>query len=36
LRARLETAAADYGAAPQDSFEFGHQAILDGLETKLA
>jgi AcrR family transcriptional regulator len=36
LRARLETAAADYGAAPENSFEFGLQAILDGLEVKLA
>lgn len=35
LRARLETAAADYGAAPNDSFEFGLQAILDGLETQV-
>jgi AcrR family transcriptional regulator len=35
LRARLGTAAADYGAAPDDSFEFGLQAILDGLEGQL-
>jgi len=36
LRARLETAAiADYGAAPEGSFEFGLQAILDGLEAQL-
>jgi AcrR family transcriptional regulator len=35
LRARLETAAADYGAAPDNSFEFGLQAILDGLEAQL-
>ncbi|MEV5880914.1 TetR/AcrR family transcriptional regulator C-terminal domain-containing protein [Streptomyces sp. NPDC052101] len=32
LRSRLETAAADYGAAPDDSFAFGLHAILDGLE----
>jgi AcrR family transcriptional regulator len=35
LRARLDTAAADYGAAPADSFEFGLQAVLDGLEAQL-
>lgn len=36
LRARLETAAAaDYGAAPEGSFEFGLRAILDGLEAEL-
>ena len=35
LRTRLGTAPADYGAAPQGSFEFGLQAILDGLETRL-
>ena len=36
LRARLETAAtADYAAAPEGSFEFGLQAILDGLEAQL-
>jgi AcrR family transcriptional regulator len=35
LRARLDTAAADYGAAPADSFGFGLQAILDGLEARL-
>ena len=35
LRARLETAAADYGAAPDNTFEFGLQAILDGLEAQL-
>jgi AcrR family transcriptional regulator len=36
LRARLDTAAASYGASPEDSFEFGLQAILDGLQAKLA
>jgi AcrR family transcriptional regulator len=36
LRARLDTAAADYGAAPDNSFEFGLQAILDGLEVLIA
>ena len=36
LRARLETAdAVDYGAAPEGSFEFGLQAILDGLQAQL-
>ncbi|WP_377272052.1 TetR/AcrR family transcriptional regulator [Peterkaempfera sp. SMS 1(5)a] len=36
LRARLGTAGADYGAAPDNSFQFGLQAILDGLEARLA
>jgi AcrR family transcriptional regulator len=36
LRARLDTPAADYAAAPENSFEFGLQAILDGLEDRLA
>ncbi len=36
LRARFETAAVDYAAAPDNTFEFGLQAILDGLETRLA
>jgi AcrR family transcriptional regulator len=36
LRARLETSSADYAAGPDDSFEFGLQAILDGLEARLA
>lgn len=36
LRTRLETAAADYAAAPGGSFEFGLHAILDGLEAQLA
>ncbi len=35
LRARLDTAAADYGAVPANTFEFGLQAILDGLEAQL-
>lgn len=35
LRARLETAAAEYGAAPHNTFEFGLQAILDGVATQL-
>ena len=34
LQARLDTAAADYGAAPEGSFEFGLQVILDGLEAQ--
>ncbi len=37
LRARLETSAAEeYGSAPDESFEFGLHAILDGLEARLA
>jgi hypothetical protein len=33
LRARMDTpAAADYAAAPDNTFEFGLQALLDGLE----
>ncbi len=35
LGARLKTAAADYGAAPENTFEFGLRAILDGLEAQL-
>lgn len=36
LRTRLEGAAAtDYGAAPEDSFQFGLQTILDGLQGQL-
>ena len=35
LRARLQTAAAGYGAAPDNTFEFGLQAILDGLQARL-
>jgi AcrR family transcriptional regulator len=35
LRSRIETAAADYGAAPAYTFELGLQAILDGLEAQL-
>ncbi len=36
LRVRLETAAAtDYAAAPDHSFEFGLDAILDGLQAQL-
>ncbi len=36
LRARLQTPVTDYGAAPEGSFEFGIQAILDGLQAQLA
>jgi AcrR family transcriptional regulator len=36
LRARLELASAEYGAAPDDSFAFGLKAVLDGLEGRLA
>jgi AcrR family transcriptional regulator len=36
LRARLELPSAEYGAAPGGSFEFGLQAVLDGLEARLA
>lgn len=35
LRARLGTPAAAYAAAPGNSFEFGIQVILDGLEAQL-
>jgi AcrR family transcriptional regulator len=35
LRASLDTAAADYGAAPENTFEFGLQALLDGLQAQL-
>ena len=36
LRARLATsAAADYAAAPDDTFAFGLRAVLDGLEARL-
>jgi len=36
LRARIGKAAAAYGAAPGNSFEFGLRAILDGLQAQLA
>jgi hypothetical protein len=36
LGARLEAASAEYGAAPEHTFEFGLQAILDGLGAGLA
>ncbi len=36
LRARLGTTTASYAEAPEHSFEFGLQAILDGLEAQLA
>jgi AcrR family transcriptional regulator len=35
LRTRIETGAAEYGAAPENSFEIGLQAILVGLEAQL-
>jgi AcrR family transcriptional regulator len=35
LRTRLDTPAADYAATPQNSFEYGLQTILDGLEAQL-
>lgn len=35
LRARLETAGAGYGAAPDSSFDFGLEAILDGMQAQL-
>ena len=35
LRARLRTQASGYAAVPEHSFEFGLQAILDGLEAQL-
>ena len=36
LRARLGLPSAEYAAAPDDSFEFGLQAVLDGLARRLA
>jgi AcrR family transcriptional regulator len=36
LRARLETSAAAYAAAPDDTFAFGLRAFLDGLDAQLA
>lgn len=37
LRARLQTpAAADYNAAPDKTFEFGLQTLLDGLQQQIA
>ena len=36
LRARLETASAEYAAAPAETFEFGLAALLDGLQARLA
>jgi AcrR family transcriptional regulator len=35
LRARLETTAADYAATPDNAFQFGLHAILDGLQAQL-
>ena len=35
LRARLELPSAGYGAAPEGSFAFGLEAVLDGLEARL-
>ena len=35
LRVRVNTAAAEYAAAPENSFEFGLRAVLDGLEALL-
>lgn len=35
LRARLDTQGAHYGAAPDDAFQFGLRAVLDGLEARL-
>lgn len=35
LRAHLETTAAEYAAAPDNTFEFGLRAILDGLQGRL-
>jgi AcrR family transcriptional regulator len=35
LRARLKLPSAGYGAAPEGSFAFGLQALLDGLEARL-
>lgn len=36
LRARLGTASAEYAAAPDETFEFGLSALLDGLQARLA
>jgi AcrR family transcriptional regulator len=36
LRARLGTPVTTHGAAPDNSFEFGLQALLDGIEHQLA
>ncbi|GAA1266490.1 hypothetical protein Psi02_08100 [Planotetraspora silvatica] len=36
LRARLDTAVTDYATAPDNTFQFGLQAILDGLEAQLS
>jgi AcrR family transcriptional regulator len=35
LRARLRTRKAHYGAAPDNTFQFGLDAVLDGLKTRL-
>jgi AcrR family transcriptional regulator len=35
LRARLQTRKAHYGAAPDNTFQFGLQAVLDGLQARL-
>jgi AcrR family transcriptional regulator len=35
LRARIDTAEADYSGAPEGSFDFGLSAILDGLQARL-
>ena len=35
LRTRLHTRKAHYGAAPDNTFQFGLQAVLDGLVTRL-
>ena len=32
----IAAAAADYASAPENTFEFGLQTILDGLETRLS
>jgi AcrR family transcriptional regulator len=36
LRARLDTPAAEYAAAPDNTFEYGLHTILDGLEARRA
>ena len=35
LRERLDTSSAEYGSGPDDGFEFGLRAILDGLQGQL-
>lgn len=36
LRSRLETPAAQFGSAPEDTFDYGLRTLLDGFENQLA